>query len=97
MDADKIGLSQKLVERQVGRVIFGFFLGRHAIDIIVEDIHIEAAGAPGHDFTDAPGSNQAERRMMDLRATEEQRTPAGILAGAQETLSLWNAARRCHE
>src|SRR6266700_2646514 len=43
------------------RMAVGFIIRRHLVDIVIEYLHVKAAGTPGYNFTDTAGTNQPKR------------------------------------
>ena len=94
VNADEIGLLQQFVHRNMRKVIGCLFLWRKALAIVVQDLHVEAAGPPRHCFANPARANQSECGMVNLGAAEEQRSPVRKFARPYITFRLGHAARR---
>ena len=63
-------------------------LVRHALDVVVQDRHPEPLGTPRHGLADPPEADDPERRSVDVRTQQQQRTPRPPLAVADVSIAL---------
>ena len=59
---------------------------------VVKDVHIEPAGAFGHEFADAACADESQCSVMNFSAAEEHGLPAGKFACTQIALCFADTA-----
>jgi hypothetical protein len=67
---------------------------RQPAAVVVDDVHVEAAGALRGDLSDPPHADDAEGLAGDLGAHHEGRAPGVPRAGADQVLALAGASGR---
>src|SRR5437764_2983200 len=60
VNADKVRLPEHVFHWHVCHMVRGFFFRLHSVDVIIEHLHVKAAGTPGYQFTDTAGTNQSK-------------------------------------
>ena len=71
--------------------------GLAPVDVVVMDLHVEAAGALRQRLADLAEAVDAELLVVEALADELQRLPAGPGARADHALALAGAARRAEQ
>ena len=75
-------------------VVLRLYLGLGAVDVVVVDLHVEAAGALRQRLADLAEAVDAELLAVETLADELQRLPAGPRARADHVLAFAGAACR---
>src|SRR2546425_9820021 len=97
VDTDKISLLKHIIHKHICHMVLSFLFRRHAVNVVIDHLHIEATRAPGYNLTDTTRAEQPKHGAMYVFATKEQRSPALKFACSQVSLGFGNTASRCHQ
>ncbi len=67
MQRDEVAAGKEVLQRNVGRPAFGR-PGGIGVQVVGEDLHVEAAGPSGYRLADAPGADQTQRASPEVHA-----------------------------
>ena len=97
MQTDEIRFAQEGVIVDERRLELALDLGGGARDVVIEDPHVEAEGAPRDGAPDPSEAQHTERFAVDVETPEKVPLPALPRAGTRVTIRLRHAPGRRHE
>ena len=98
VERHEVALGEQALERQVRRAerSASTVVGQ-LLDVVVQDLHAEALRPARDGLPDPPEPDDADRRAMDVRPEQQQRTPRLPAAAADVAVALGQPAGGGHQ